>query len=240
MEALRLRRLGQRGDLAGSVDIGLAGSSPASRGLSSGIEYQVPWIHDVIGEAEALCASGSGIASIEDLAGKTIATPFASTAHYSLLAALEAPACRAATSTSSTPSPTTSTPPGAGRHRRRLRVEPEPGQLIAEGGTVLITSAELAEQGKTTYDLAVVTNEFAEEYPDAVQIVGRAAGPAVELIQDDPDAAAEAVAAELNITPRRPPTSSDLVFVGAADQVGADYLGGGLAANLFAAAEFNQ
>ncbi len=75
--------------LAGGVDIGLVGSSPASRGISSGIEYQVPWIFDVIGKAEALVVKGdSGITSIADLKGKTIATPFASTSHYSLLAAL--------------------------------------------------------------------------------------------------------------------------------------------------------
>ena len=36
---------------AGSVDIGLAGSSPVSRGLSNKLSYQVPWIFDVIGEA---------------------------------------------------------------------------------------------------------------------------------------------------------------------------------------------
>ena len=74
--------------VADAVDLGLVGSSPASRGLSSGIEYQVPWIFDVIGEAEALVAQ-DGIASVEDLAGKKVATPFASTAHYSLLAALD-------------------------------------------------------------------------------------------------------------------------------------------------------
>ena len=48
----------------------------------------MPWIHDVIGKAEALVVRDD-IASIEDLKGKTIATPFASTSHYSLLAALE-------------------------------------------------------------------------------------------------------------------------------------------------------
>ncbi|MEA2446090.1 MAG: taurine transport system substrate-binding protein, partial [Thermoleophilales bacterium] len=70
---------------AGSVDIGLAGSSPVSRGLSQPLEYQVPWIHDVIGDAEALAVK-PGIKSIADLKGKKVATPLASTAHYSLLA----------------------------------------------------------------------------------------------------------------------------------------------------------
>jgi len=74
--------------LGGSLDIGLAGSSPVSRGLSTGIEYEVPWIFDVIGTAEALVAK-PGIDSIEDLKGKTVATPLASTSHYSLLSALK-------------------------------------------------------------------------------------------------------------------------------------------------------
>ncbi len=43
---------------------------------------------------------------------------------------------------------------------------PNLAKLIDEGGTVLVTSAELAAAGKTTYDLAVVTNDFAEEYPE--------------------------------------------------------------------------
>ena len=43
---------------AGSVDIGLAGSSPVSRGLSNELPYQVPWIFDVIGDAEALVVKG--------------------------------------------------------------------------------------------------------------------------------------------------------------------------------------
>ena len=73
---------------AGSVDFGLAGSSPVARGLSTPLEYQVPWIHDVIGKAEALVAR-EGITDLEGLRGKKIATPLASTSHYSLLAALD-------------------------------------------------------------------------------------------------------------------------------------------------------
>ena len=60
--------------------------------------------------------------------------------------------------------------------------------------------------------------------------------------QDDPDAAAEAIAAELNITAEEAPgpdRGPDLPRR-ADEQVGADYLGGGLGQNLFAAAEFNK
>ena len=61
------------------------------------------------------------------------------------------------------------------------------------------------------------------------------------LLNDDPDAAAEILAVELNITPEEAKAqAADLIFVAAAEQAGDDYLAGGLPANLFAAAQFNQ
>ena len=138
----------------------------------------MPWIHDVIGEAEALVVKPRHRRRLADLEGKKIATPFASTSHYSLLAALEEAGVDAG---------------GRRHHRRRARRHlrrlergdidgayvwnPNLAKIIDDGGKVLITSAELAEEGKTTYDLAVVTNEFAEEYPERRQDLGRAAGP---------------------------------------------------------------
>ncbi len=227
--------------LAGAVDIGLVGSSPTSRGLSNGIEYQVPWIHDVIGDAEAL-AVREDITSIADLRGKTVATVFASTAHFSLLAALED-----AGLSSDDVNIINAAPDEAYAAWTRGDVDgvyvwnPNLARILDEGGHTLITSADLAEQGKTTYDLAVVTNRFAEEFPEAVQIWIDQQDRAVRLIQEDPEAAAEIIAVELNITPEEALDQlGDLVFVRAADQAGPDYLGGTLATNLFAAAQFNQ
>jgi taurine transport system substrate-binding protein len=227
--------------LAGSVDLGLVGSSPASRGLSSGIEYQVPWIHDVIGEAEALVARDD-ITSVEDLAGKKIATPFASTSHYSLLAALEDAGLAADDVELIDSEPDDIYAAWARGDIDAAYVwNPNLAKLVDEGGNVLVTSADLAEEGKTTYDLAVVTDDFAEQHPAAVETWLAQQDRAVQLIADDPDAAAEAIAVELNISPEEAADQlADLVFVPAADQVGADYLGGGLAENLFAAAQFNQ
>ena len=225
---------------SGDIDFGLAGSSPVSRGLSQELPYRVAWIHDVIGDAEALAVTDD-IASIEDLAGKTIATPFASTAHYSLLAAL----------TDAGVDPTTvdiidSEPDDiyaawtAGDIDGTYVWNPNLAKITAEGGTVLVTSAELAEKGHTTYDLGVVSTEFADRYPDVVTAWVKAQDKAVGLLNDEPETAAEIVAAELEITPEEALDQiGDLIFVSAADQVGDEYLGGSLAENLFAAAEFN-
>ncbi|MET0325375.1 MAG: ABC transporter substrate-binding protein [Ilumatobacteraceae bacterium] len=229
--------------IAGGIDIGLAGSSPVSRGISNGIEYQVPWIFDVIGEAEALVVrADAGIASVADLAGKTVATPFASTAHYSLLAALQDAGLDAGDVNVIDAQPDAIYASWQNGDIDAAYVwNPNLAKLIAEGGEVLITSAELAAQGKTTYDLAVVTNEFAEQFPGALQLWVDAQDRAVTLLNDDPAAAGEILAAELNITPEEATAqAADLIFVPAAEQAGEDYLAGGLPTNLFAAAEFNQ
>src|SRR6195952_339093 len=77
--------------IAKELDFGALGSSPVARGLSAplNIPYKVAFVLDVAGDNEALVArNGSGVNAIADLKGKRVGTPFASTAHYSLLAAL--------------------------------------------------------------------------------------------------------------------------------------------------------
>lgn len=228
--------------LAGSIDIGLAGSSPTSRGISSGIEYQVPWIHAVIGTAEALVVkSDAGVSSIEDLAGKTVATPIASTAHYSLLAALESVGLSDADVNVIDATPDAIVAAWLqGDIDAAYIWNPSLAALIEEGGTVLITSADLAAEGKTTYDLAVVTNDFASTYPAAVQTWLEQQDRAVQLLRDDPQAASEAIAAELNITPEEALEQTEgLIFLTAEEQLSDEFLGAGLPENLFAAALFN-
>ena len=229
--------------LAGGVDIGLVGSSPASRGISSGIAYSVPWIFDVIGKAEALAVrSDSGITSLADLKGKTIATPFASTSHYSLLAALaDAGIAEGDVNIIDSEPDAIYAAWEQGDIDGAYVWNPNLAKLIAEGGTVLITSEDLAKKGKTTYDLAIVTNKFAAAYPEAVQTWVDQENAAVETIRNNPADAAAAVAAELNITPEEAADQlSQLIFLDATQQIAPENLGGGLAANLYAAAQFNQ
>ncbi|HKY14079.1 MAG TPA: ABC transporter substrate-binding protein [Microthrixaceae bacterium] len=227
--------------LAGSIDFGLAGSSPVSRGLAQPIEYQVPWIHDVIGKAEALVVRDD-IASIQDLKGKTIATPFASTSHYSLLAALEDAGVPETDVKIIDAEPDAIYAAWTAEQIDGAYVwNPNLAKLVDEGGTVLIDSEELSEKGRTTYDLAVVSNEFASKYPDAVTTWVQQQSKAVELYRSDPDGFAAALAAELNLSEEEAlAQAGDLIFLTAEEQIGADYLGGGLAENLFASAEFNK
>ncbi len=89
------RMFGGGGDVikamaSGDVHIGEAGSSPLTAAASQGQEIKLFWILDDIADAEALIArNGSGINSVKDLTGKKVATPFVSTAHYQLMAAMK-------------------------------------------------------------------------------------------------------------------------------------------------------
>jgi len=230
--------------IADSIDIGLAGSSPVTKGLTPplNIKYKVGWIFDVIGDNEGLVVRGAG--SVKDLKGKKIATPFSSTSHYSLLAALQE-----AGLTESDVKLLDMEPPDIQAAWSRQDIDaayvwmPNLAQLQKDGKT-LVTSGELAKRGKLTADLAVVRTAFADKFPKAVQVWLTQEDRAVKLVRKDKTAAAEAVAHQLNIAPAEASRQLDqLILLDAKEQAGPDYLGtpekpGAFAQNLLSAAEF--
>jgi taurine transport system substrate-binding protein len=233
--------------VAGQLDFGAIGSSPVARGLSAplNIAYQVAFVLDVAGDNEALVArTETGITSVADLRGKRVATPFASTAHYSLLAALDRAGVPAAEVQLVDLQPQASL---AAWQRGDVDAVytwlPTLDELRATG-TTLITSKELAAAGKPTLDLGVVSTAFAQEHPDVVDAWRKAEARGLRTIQDDPTAAATAVAAELATTPED--AASQLkqgVFLTTAQLASGDWLGvdgapGNVAQNLQNASEF--
>lgn len=189
--------------IAKELDFGALGSSPVARGLSAplNIPYKVAFVLDVAGDNEALVArNGSGIDTIAQLRGKRIGTPFASTAHYSLLAALNQN--------------------GLSPNDVQL-VDLQPQAILAAwergdidaaytwlptldqlrtSGKDLITSRQLAEDGKPTLDLGAVADDFAAQHPEVVDIWRQQEARALTLIQKDPAAASSAIAAEIGLS----------------------------------------
>ncbi|MGJ6121697.1 glycine betaine ABC transporter substrate-binding protein [Mycolicibacterium sp. Y3] len=190
--------------IAKELDFGAIGSSPVARGLSAplNIPYQVGFVLDVAGDNEALVArNGTGINTIADLKGKRVATPFASTAHYSLLAAL------AQNGLSPADVQLIDLQPQAilaawdrGDIAAAYTWLPTLDQL-RKTGKDLITSRQLAEDGKPTLDLGVVSGEFAAAHPDVVDVWRQQEARALNVIKDDPAAAAKAIAAEIGLSP---------------------------------------
>jgi len=233
--------------LGRSIDIAAIGSSPVARGLSAplNIPYQVAFVLDVAGDNEALVArNGSGVTDVAGLRGKKVATPFASTAHYSLLAALNKAGVKESEVTI---------------------VDLEPQDILAawtrgdldaayswlpsldelkKNGKVLISSKELATAGKPTLDLGVVSTAFIQAHPEAVDAWRKVEAQALDIIANDPAAAAKAVGQELNLSPADAQKQlSQGVFLKPADLASPEWLGteaqvGKLAENLVSASEF--
>jgi taurine transport system substrate-binding protein len=233
--------------IAKELDFGALGSSPVARGLSAplNIPYKVAFVLDVAGDNEALVArNGSGINTIADLKGKRVGTPFASTAHYSLLAAL------AQNKLSSTEVQLVDLQPQA------ILAAWERGDIDAaytwlptlddlrKTGKDLITSRQLAKDGKPTLDLSAVANDFAGAHPDVVDIWRKQEARALTTIRDDPNAAAKAIASEIGLSPEDVAGQLKQGVYLTTDQVAsAEWLGsegapGNIAANLESASQF--
>ncbi|MFB7787677.1 ABC transporter substrate-binding protein [Streptomyces vinaceus] len=231
--------------IAGAVDLGLAGSSPVTKGLSAplNIPYKVVWIHDLIGDNEALVAK-PGIGSVKDLVGKKVATPFGSTAHYSLLAALTAAGVDPSAVQTIDLQPQDALAAWKRGDIDAAYVWTPTLSELTKDGKVLVSSRELARQGKPTADLGVVTNAFAAKHPEVVTAWIKAQDKAVAQARTAPDEAAKSIGAELGLPAQEAKRQlSELVLLSAKEQAGPDYLGspgapGKLAANLHDAAVF--
>jgi taurine transport system substrate-binding protein len=233
--------------IAKELDFGALGSSPVARGLSAplNIPYKVAFVLDVAGDNEALVArNGSGVNTIADLKGKRVGTPFASTAHYSLLAAL------AQNNLSATDVQLVDLQPQA------ILAAWERGDIDAaytwlptlddlrKTGKDLITSRQLAKDGKPTLDLGAVADDFASAHPEVVDKWRQQEARALTTIKDDPDAAAKAIAAEIGVSPED--VAGQLkqgVYltpeqVSSPEWLGSDGAPGNIAANLESASQF--
>ncbi len=233
--------------IAKELDFGALGSSPVARGLSAplNIPYKVAFILDIAGDNEALVArNGSGINTVAELRGKRIGTPFASTAHYSLLAAL------AQNGLSANDVQLVDLQPQAalaafdrGDVAAVYTWLPTLDQ-VRKNGKDLITSRQLAKDGKPTLDLAAVSDEFAGAHPEVVDIWRQQEARALNLIHDDPAAAAKAIAAESGLSPDEVAGQlKQAVFPTPAEVASTQWLGsdgkpGNLAANLQSASQF--
>ncbi|MFI9506727.1 ABC transporter substrate-binding protein [Nocardia sp. NPDC052566] len=233
--------------VAKQLDFGALGSSPVARGLSAplNIPYQVAFILDVAGDNEALVArNGTGIESIGDLRGKRIATAFASTAHYSLLAALDRNGLSANDVKLVDLQPQASLAAWERGDIDAVYTWLPTLDQVRKNGKTLITSKELATAGKPTLDLAVVATDFAKAHPDVVEIWRKVQARALQTIQDKPEDAAKAVAAEIGTTTADAAQQlKQGVFLTKDQLTSGQWLGsegsvGEIAASLQAAAEF--
>ena len=150
---------------SGSIDISLNGSSPTAAGYSRGVDLQVIYIYDNINDAEALVVNDK-ITAPQDMVGKTIAVPFGSTTHFHMMFALEQFGLDA-----KVVNVIDMSPPDMIAAWTRGDIDggfvwdPALGNMKGKGH-VLLSSGDLSNWGKATFDAMVARKGFTDENPE--------------------------------------------------------------------------
>ena len=230
---------------SGDVAIAELGSSPMAIAASQGVELQLFMLSFVIGRAESLIArNGSGIEALEGLAGKRVAVPIGSTAHFSLMGALEHAGLD--------PSEVTiiNMPPDQiaaaweqGAIDAAFVWQPVQSQLL-QSGERLVGADQTAAWGYPTFDGWVVDAGFAVENAGALAAFARTMDEANAAYLADPSAwsaesaPVQTVASQTGAAPEQVPGILEgYTFVPLEDQLGEGWLGNA-PATMKATAEF--
>ncbi|MGJ8524674.1 hypothetical protein LMG33818_000382 [Halomonadaceae bacterium LMG 33818] len=231
---------------SGSLQVADLGSSPLAAADSRGLPLVTFLVVGQIGSAEALVVrDGSGVTDPKQLEGKTIATPFVSTSHYSLLAALKhwgvdqqkvhivnlQPAEIAAA-------------------WRRGVIDgayvwaPALGQ-IEKTGKVLTDSSQVAQWGAPTFEVWVARKDYAKAHPEVLQELAQVSLNAFANYNHDPaawNASSPQVADIARLTGASPADIPALLkgttFPDREQQLSSHYLGGGTARAIKATSQF--
>ncbi|WP_447774184.1 taurine ABC transporter substrate-binding protein [Variovorax boronicumulans] len=154
----------------GSLDSAAIGSSPMVSAFAQGLDISLVYIQKIITTAEALVVRNqSGIKTIPDLAGKKIGVPFNTSAHFALVGAIRKAKLKATDVQLINMKPdsliatwTRSEIDGA------YIWHPFLGQLAAQDGKIVTTTADLKDIGLSVFDGIVVRNEFKKRHPEVL------------------------------------------------------------------------
>lgn len=213
---------------SGSIDLGLAGSVPVAIGVANKLPYKVYFLHDIIGVAESLAVrNDTGVNSVAELTGKKVATPFGSTAHFSLLSALKLAGVDAKSVEVLDLQPQDIL---AAWQRKDIDAafvwNPVLAKLIEADGKTIISAEELSKQGAITADVGLVHDDFAKKYPDFVKQYVSVLDNAIQTYRDNPQQVAAALAPVLSTDEADAlDQTKQLVWLTSTEQAAAEYLG---------------
>lgn len=225
---------------AGSIDVSELGSNPTALGISNNLKYDVIYIGDIIGSAESLAVKNdSNIKSLKDLKGKKVATPFASTAHYSLLNALKQEGIK-----ESDVKLLDMEPDDINAAWKRGDIDaayvwyPVLNNLLKDG-KIITGSDKLGEKGIITADLVVARQDFAKANKELTTKYIKALNRANELDQKDKDKVINDISDVLKISKDDAKFQRNgFEWILGEDQLKEEYLGGHIAEVLKDTADF--
>lgn len=218
---------------SGDVKVAELGSSPLAIAASQGVDLQMFMISYAIGESESLIAhNNSGIEKVEDLAGKRVAVPVGSTAHYSLMGALAHAGLKDSdVNIMSMPPDQIAAAWDQGTIDAAF-IWPPVQTNILQTGKRIVGANQTAEWGYPTFNAWVVNTDFAAENMDAMVAFARTMDAANQAYLADPAAWTadnETVMKIAEVTgagaDQIPEILKGYTFVPLADQIGDKWLG---------------
>lgn len=229
---------------SGDIKLSELGSSPLAIGATQGVDYQLFAISNAIGSAEALIArNGSGIEKVADLKGKKVGVPLGSTAHYSLMGAMEAAGLASGDVEVIGMKPDQiSAAWEQGQIDATFVWEPAKGVAMKTGKQIL-HAGEVA--GKPTFDGWVVNREFGAANPEFMTAFLKTLEAANKAYTSNPDAwtadsdAVKKIAAATGAPAADIPAAlKGYGFPTLAEMASEAWLGGGNQKNMIATAKF--
>lgn len=187
---------------SGSINFATIGTPPVALGIANNYPFKVFYLHDVIGESEGLIVKkSSGIESIPDLRGKTIAVPFGTTSHFAFQNVLK---YYGITTNDFTLLDMTGPDIFAAWQRGDIHGayiwESVKSQLVEAEGRQIVSSAQAADLGGLTAEVGIVHNDFYKKYPDVVKAYVTVIDEAVKEYRAQPDSSAKLMAAGLGLS----------------------------------------
>ncbi|MEO8243359.1 MAG: taurine ABC transporter substrate-binding protein [bacterium] len=219
---------------SGDVVLSELGSSPLAIAASQGVDLQLIAFSDVIGKAESLIAhEGSGIETVADLKGKRIAVPVGSTAHFSLMGALQHEGIAEGDVTIMSMKPDQIAASwDQGVIDAAWIWQPVQSEIL-KSGKLIIGADQTAEWGFPTFDGWVVNTKFGEANKDKIVTFLKAVDAVNAAYLKDPaawtadSAESMALAKATGADPAQvPDILSGFTFLPMSTQVTATWLGG--------------
>ncbi|MGX7195669.1 taurine ABC transporter substrate-binding protein [Enterococcus olivae] len=228
--------------MTGDIDFGLMGSTSAALALAQGVEAEYIWTHEILGTVESLVVKPE-IETAQDLVGKTIATPFSSTAHFSILKYLEMNGI-AESDVNLLDMQTAEIYTAWESDQIDAAYIWEPTMSEMSDTKLLVSGEDMAEAGYMTANVEMVRTEFAEANPEIVEGYIRAVNKATVLFQDNKEEAVQIIADELGFSTEEAEFQmTGSIWLNAEEQIAPEYMGttgniGELSQNLYDLATF--
>lgn len=185
-----------------SIDFASMGITNGVIAMSKNLPVELIWIHEILGTNEGLVVKDNqNIHSLSDLKGKTLATTFASTSHFSLQKTLESQGLQKDITLLDMKSTDIMAAWQRGNIDGVYTWEPTLNNIQKQGGLTLLTSKDLAEAGYPTANIMVGRKDFITDHPNITQTLLQCLSEAKTFYHQQPDQAAQQIAKALEISP---------------------------------------